>query len=47
VVFVIDRPGEFHEKGFIKAEEIARLKRRARKQFSSINFLGGFIEGIS
>ena len=30
-----------------EAEEIASLNMGARNQYSSINFLGGFIEGIS
>ena len=30
-----------------KAEEITNLNMGARNQYSSINFLGGFIEGIS
>ena len=32
---------------FNEAEEIASLNMGARNQYSSINFLGGFIEGIS
>ena len=39
--------GEFQEKIFDEAEEIARLNMGAKNQYSSINFLGGFIEGIS
>ena len=35
------------EKIFNEAEEIASLGMGARNQYSSINFLGGFIEGIS
>ena len=35
------------KKIFNKAEEIASLDMGARNQYSSINFLGGFIEGIS
>ena len=34
------------EKIFNEAEEIASLNKGARNQYSSINFLGGFIEGI-
>ena len=37
----------FRKKIFSKAEEIASLDMGARNQYSSINFLGGFIEGIS
>ena len=41
--------GEFQKKKkmFNKAEEIAGLDIGAKNQYSSINFLGGFIEGIS
>ena len=40
--------GEFQKKKmFNKAEEIASLDIGAKNQYSSINFLGGFIEGIS
>jgi len=55
VVFYIDRPawpvqedsrGEFQKKRFNEAEEIASRIMGAKKQYSSINFLGGFIEGI-
>ena len=38
---------EFWKKIFNGAEEIARLDMGARNQYSSINFLSGFIEGIS
>ena len=38
--------GEFQKKIFNEAEEIASLNMRARSQYSSINFLGGFIESI-
>ena len=48
---LIDREvcrGEFQKKKKIKeGEEIAALNMGARKEYSSINFLGGFIEGIS
>ena len=37
----------FRKKQFNEAEEIANLDMRAKNQYSSINFLGGFIEGIS
>ena len=39
--------GEFQKKKFNEAEEIASVNMGARNQYSSINFLGGFIEGIS
>ena len=39
--------GEFQKKDIHKAEEIASLDLGARNQYSSINFLGGFIEGVS
>ena len=35
------------KKRFDEAEEIANRNMGARKQYSSINFLGGFIEGMS
>ena len=35
------------KKIFNKAEEIASLDMGARNQYSSINFFGGFIKGIS
>jgi len=35
------------EKRFIEAKEIASRNMGARKQYSTISFLGGFIEGIS
>jgi len=57
VVFFIDRPawpvqqedsrGEFQKKRLNDAEGIASRNMGARKQYSSINLLGGFIEGIS
>ena len=37
----------FRKKIFNKAEEIASLDMGARNQYSSINFLGGFIEVLS
>ena len=37
----------FRKKIFNEAEEIASLNMGARKQYCSINFLGGFIEKIS
>ena len=37
----------FRKKIFNKAEEITSLNMGARKQYSSVNFLGGFIESIS
>ena len=37
----------FRKKIFNKAEEIASLDMGARNQYSVINFLGGFIEGVS
>ena len=37
----------FRKKKFNEAEEIASLKMGARNQYSSINFLGGFIESIA
>ena len=37
--------GECQKKN--EAEEIASLDIGAKNQYSSINFLGGFIEGIS
>ena len=39
--------GEFQKKIFNEVEEIASLSMWARNQYSSINFLGGFIESIS
>ena len=39
--------GEFQKKVCNEAEEIASLNMGARKRYSSINFLGGFIESIS
>ena len=39
--------GEFQKKKINEAKEIASLNMGARNQYSSINFLGGFIEGIS
>ena len=42
-----DCRGEFQKKIFNEAEEITSLNMGARNQYSSINFLGGFIEGIS
>ena len=40
--------GEFQKKKiFDEAEEIASLNMGARNQYSSVNFLGGFIESIS
>ena len=39
--------GEFQKKILNEAEEIASLNMGARKQYSSINFLDGFIESIS
>ena len=39
--------GEFQKKIFNEVEEIASLNMWARNQYSSINFLGGFIESIS
>ena len=39
--------GEFQKKRFNEAEEIANRNMGARKQCSSIGFLGGFIKGIS
>jgi len=42
-----DSREEFQKKRFDEAEEIANRNMGARKQYSSINFLGGFIEGIS
>ena len=57
VVFFIDRPawlvqqedsrGELQKKRFNEDEEIASRNMGTRKQYSSINFPGGFIEGIS
>jgi len=38
---------EFQKKRFDDAEEIAKANMGAKKQNSSINFLGGFIESIS
>ena len=38
---------EFQRKIFNEAEEMASLNMGARNQHSSIDFLGGFIEGIS
>ena len=35
------------KKLIIEAEEIASFNMGARNQYSSINFLGGFIESIS
>ena len=37
----------FREKIFNQAEEIASFNMENRNQYSSINFLGGFIEDIS
>ena len=37
----------FRKKLFNEAEEIASLEMGAKNQYSSINFLGGFIDGIS
>ena len=37
----------FRKKIFNEAKEIASLNMGARKQYSSVNFLGGFIESIS
>ena len=42
-----DCHGKFQKKKFHEAEEIARLDMGARNQYSSINFLGGFIKGMS
>ena len=39
--------GKFQKKIFNEAEEIASLNMVARNQYSSINFLGGFIESMS
>ena len=39
--------GEFQKKILNEAEEIASLNMGARKQYSSINFLDGFIESKS
>ena len=39
--------GEFQKKIFNEAEEIVSLNIRARNQYSSVNFLDGFIESIS
>ena len=36
----------FRKKYSNEAEEIASLNMGARNQYSSINFLGGYIEGI-
>ena len=41
------RGGFQKKKIFNEAEEIASLEMGARNQYSSINFLGEFIEGIS
>ena len=37
----------FRKKKFNEAEEIASLDMGARNQYSSINFLGEFIESVS
>ena len=39
--------GGFQKRVFNEAEKIASLNMGARNQYSSINFLGGFIESIS
>ena len=50
VAWPVQREGcrrEFQKKLFNEAEEIASLNMGVRNQYSSINFLGGFIESIS
>ena len=50
VAWPVQREGcreEFQKKKFNEAEEIASVNMGARNQYSSINFLGGFMEGIS
>ena len=42
-----DCRGGFQKKIFNEAKEIASLDLGARNQYSSINFLGEFIESIS
>ena len=43
-----DCRGEFQKKKYSnEAKEIASLNMGDRKKYSSINFLGGYIEGIS
>ena len=42
-----DSLGEFQKQRCNEAEEIANRNMGARKQYSSINFHGGLIEGIS
>ena len=42
-----DCRGEFQKKIFNEDEEIASFGMGTRNQYYSVNFLGGFIEGIS